>query len=323
MSDAVSVASSSVLEPLMPLVRAGYKSLAGRAAEGLRAWYSGLDQGLRGFIDDKLALLKLPGSSPAPTIYFASGGVVRQRTLSSSSLLEAAVTGATSELSELANDGEVGRISIASFGELFFALDYSVFKRQPNISQSLEIAIGVAVRNYQTVGEGEFVRQLEVASRLGRIEVSEQLQRVDYTEDGKLTSLVFKLTPRVPSVLNIITSLRLLYIAANAVSPKQQNYQDMSQKIAAAATAQGISSDAFSHFLAENSSLQIVAEQLDKVSLHKGVEALINGCEQLSPPLKVVLSLTKILDAVRTGKIALEDKDKPYSDAIGLAELVG
>lgn len=321
---AADTAGSYVFEPLSLLVSAGYKRLAVRAAEEVTRWRSSLSLEAIQIINGKLALLNQPASRPAPKLYVATGGAVQQRILSrSGSLLEDDISAAVNELSALGGTGNVAVISPKSFDRLFFALDYSVFKQQPTIHQSLEIALAVAVSNYQTVGGGEFVKQLEAVRRLGRIKVSEQLQGVDYTEDGKLALLLFKLTFKVPSVLNIVTSLRLLYIAANAVSPKQQNCQDLGKKIAAAATAQGISSEAFNQYFAEDSNLQSVAEHLGKVSLHKGVEALINGCEQLPPPLKVALGLTKILDTVRTGRVALDDSDKPYSDAIGLAEMIG
>ncbi len=321
---AVNVSGSYVLESLSPLVGAGYKRLAARAAEEVERWHSSLSLEAISIMNGKLALLNPPASIHAPKLYVATGGVIQQRTLSGSgSLLEDDISAAVKELSALGDAGNVAAISPKSFDRLFFALDYGVFQRQPTVNQSLEIAMAIAVSNYKAVGGGEFVKQLEVAGRFGGVKVSEQLQGVDYTEDGRLALLVFKLTPKVPSVLNIVTSLRLLYIAANAVLPQQQNYQDLGQRIAAAATAQGIFPDAFSPFLAENSNLQIIAEQLGKVSLHKGVEALINGCEQLPPLLKAVLGLTKALDTVRTGRVALDDSDKPYSDAIGLAELVG
>lgn len=322
-ANVASTATASILEPLTPLVMAGYKSLASRAAAGLSAWYSSLGQERSQLIDSKLVLLKLPGSTPAPMLYVATGGVVQQRVLSSSgSLLEDTVSGAMSELSGLAKGGDVAGVNPAIFERLFSALDYGIFKQQPTTDEAFKIAVSIAVSSYSASERGEeFVRQLDALAKLGGVKFSEHLQGVDYTEEGQLALMIFKLSPKEFSVLNIINSLRLLYAAANAVAPQQKNLHGLGERLVAAAATLGIPDGISEEHLAD-SYLQNVAEALGNVSRHKGVEVIILECKEPLPYLKSVLRLTNVLDTVLTGKRALTDNDKPYSDAVGLAELV-
>lgn len=343
MSDAAGVASASVLEPLMPLVRAGYKSLAGRAAEGLRAWYSAFSPEARALVSGKLALLNLAGAKPVPKLYapsqsstsglrlyVATGGGVQQRTVSAgNSLLEDCVSGALTELSELADGGEVAAISRDSFGMLFFAFDYGTFQQKPTLQRDLEFALGIAISHYRSIGGGKFVEQLAALVKLQRIRISPSHQGFDYTEDGTLSSLTFNIADKASSMLNIVLGIRLLYLAATAVlGQPTANLPELRRKVIEATGGPGLSGNtpAVCSYLVDDSNLQSVSEQLDKVALHKGVEQIIAGSNKSLPELEHVLNvlrLTKLLDTIRTGKVALGDSDKPYSDAIGLAELIG
>ncbi len=338
---AVNISGSYVLEPLMPLVSAGYKSLAARAIKGVEAWYSALSPETHALVSGKLASLNFAAAKPVPklyapsqtsghTLYVAAGGVIQQRTVSAgNSLLEDCVSGALNELSALADSGEVAAMRPDSFSRLFFAFDYGTFKQKPTSQQDLQFALGIAIGHYQSVGGGEFIEQLAALDKLQRIRTSPHQQSVNYAEDGKLSLLIFNITDKAPSVLNIVLSLRLLYLAATAVLGQPTvNLSELGKKAIAAADAQGLSGNIPAAYLAADSNIQLIAEQLDKVGLHKGVEQIIltTGSDDSFADLKHVLNvlrLTKALDTVRTGKFALEDNDKPYSDAVGLAEMVG
>lgn len=314
----------SIPDWLMPLVTAGYKHLASRAAEGVKAWRSVLPSGAVQVINDKLAPRNLPES---PKLYVVTGGETRRGT--SGNLLEEIVSTAIKDLSRLADMGNVALIDPKSFGSLFFALDsYGVFKQQFTVHQCLELAMEIAVSNYRAVGGGEFVRQLEVLQTFGQIMVSDKLRQVaDYTEGGSLTLLVFRLSPKAPSVLNILNSLKLLYTAANVVLKLQQEKFDdaggLRERITnAAAEVYGVPSSVATAYFGNGPEVQGVAAALGQVSLHRGVEALIEGWKELPFPLKRILMVANVLDTVRTGRISLYS-NKPYSDAIGLAEVIG
>lgn len=333
-----------VLEPLAPLVRHGYKSIAARAIKGVNAWHSALTPETRASVSGRLASLNVANTNPAPKLYapgqsptsghmlyVATGGKINQRTVSANnSLLEDCVSAALNELSVLADSGDVAAMSRDSFSRLFFAFDYGTFlKQKPTTQGDLQFALGIAISHYQGVEGSEFIEQLAALVELHKIRISPHQQGFDHTEDGKLSFLTFNITDKAPSLLNVVLSLRLIYLAATAVLGQPiTNLPELRTKVVAAADAQGLSSNIPAAYLADDSNLQSIADLLDKVSLHKGVEQLIltAGSAESFRDLKYVLNvlrLTKLLDTVRTGKFAVEDKDKPYSDAIGLAEIVG
>ncbi len=321
----VSNEENSVLEPLGPLVREGYKALAARAANGLTVWYSSLSPEAREGIDLKLSSISLSEPKPAKTLYVATGGVVQQRNISrSGSLLGDSLSCALKELAALSDKGDVAGISTSDFDRMFFALDYGIVgNKKVGANYAVEVAIGIAVSYYTANGGREFVRQLGTLSKLGCIRISPSMPAVEPAENGKLARLFFLATDSSPFVVNVINGLRLLYIAAAGVLEQpSKDFSGLREKIAAASAAHNISSPALEACLADDSSPQSIAALLDKVSLHRGVEAVISGCSGMRPGLKEIFALAKSLDTVMTGKTALSDKDKPYSDAIGLAELV-
>lgn len=337
--NAANVANTSVLEPLMPLVIAGYESLAARAIRGIEAWYSTLSPESRTHVSGKLASLNLVDTEPASklygqsptsghTLYVVTGNGEQRRTIASG-LLEKVIYTATKELSALVVTGNVAGINLSTLNNLFLSLNYGTFNPQtPTVAQSVQIAVSTAISYYTANGGQEFVQQLYALSKLNQIlivsppvNVSKQL---DYTPDGRLLCIAFRMDNKTPALLNIIFGLRLLYLAASSVlALPSRDGAELREKLSEVAAAHGLSPGITESHVAEDLTLDTIATQLERVSLHKGIEMLIADTPDMPTKWRTLFLLANVLDTIRTGKAALNDSDKPYSDAIGLAELVG
>lgn len=315
----------SIPDGLGPLVEAGYRSLAARAIEGVAAWQSGMDAGICAIAESKLAKLELPGLRPVPHLFVVTGGTEQERIIGSP--LEGIFSSAIKDLSTLAGEGNIAAINPKSFTGLQFALDYCTFQNQPTVNESVRMALAIAVSHYRNAaGGGEFAKQLGIVQKLGGIRIAKTLNSVAYTDDGHLAEITFQVDAHGPVVVNVINSLRLLYRAAKAVLPQQtENPLGISERIAAAASANGIALTASvsGFYSSDENAARGMAALLELVSVHKGVEAIIEGCDEFQsrPRLKEALKLAKVLDTVKTGRVFYND-DKAYSCAIGLAEIV-
>jgi hypothetical protein len=319
----VCIERNSVLEPLAPLVKAGYRALAARALNGINSWNSSISPEHRKNIDEMLSAIILRGEKSAPVIYIPTiGGKDRPRVLSQSgSLLEDSVSSVTGELFVLAETGDVSGINPVRFNRMFFALDYTAFfgMRMPNAEYAVRTACNLAAGYYLANGGQDFANQLKVVAKLGGIRVLPQTPGVDPTDDGRLAVLTFNASDGASAVLNMVIGLRLLYLAANKVLKKPDDYVFGLGKRITADFASSIPES----YLGNDFALQAIGELLDSVSLHSGVENIILGFPGEMPSgLKEALLLGKVLDTVKTGKVALLDNDKPYSDAIGIAEFM-
>ncbi len=313
----------SVLEPLAPLVREGYKALAARALNGLQRWQSSLTSEIRRKVDDGLSSLSLPGMEPATMIYLATVTGLQQRTLPrSGSLLGDYLSRANEQLAALAGSGDAAGINPESFDRLFFALDYSTIKeRKPTKEEALKIAFGMAVSYFATKGMQDFINQLDTVYKLGAMRISPPFQGVECADDGTLAGLTFNLSDGEPSIVNIVMALRLLYLAASDSLPKPADgIAGLRGRITSVAEAKVLSVP--KDYLQDEAKLQGVATLLGDVALHRGVEDILFSCRELPVRLTNALRLGTVLDTVTTGKISIKNGSRPYSDAIGIAELV-
>lgn len=325
-SGLLDVQNFSIPAELGPLVKVGYRSLAARAIEGIAAWQSGLKAGICAIADGKLAKLGLPGFMPAPHMFVVTGGTEQEIVIGKP--LEGIFTSAGKDLSALAESGDIAALNYHSLTGMQFALDYGTFKQQPTVKESLGMVLAIAVSHYSAVGSGEFAGKLEFMQKFRGIRIAQTLNSGAYTDDPddrRLLGITFQVDVHGPVVVNVINGLRVLYRAAMVVLPQQaEEPSAISERIAAAASASGIALPAsVSGFYSnDKNAAKGMAELLGLVSVHKGVEAIIEGCNELHPRLKEALKLAKVLDTVKTGSL-FYNRDRPYSCAIGLAELVG
>lgn len=333
-------AFGSIPDSLMPLVTTGYKALAARAIQGVEAWYSTLSPETRERVSGKLAALDLsgaklalklsaPSSTSGRTLFVAKGGAVEQMTVASG-LLENVVGTATEELSALAATGNVAGINLSALDNLFFSLDYGTFNQQTPLSVewSVQRAVSIAVSYYAANGGQEFVQQLGALSRLNQIKIVQPplhvSKQINYTPDRKLSRITFNVDNKTPALLNITFGLRLLYLAASSVlALPGGDGAELRKKLSEVAAAHGLSPIVVEPYMADELIAKTVAAQLDNVSQHKGVEMLIANTPGMPPKWITQFLLAAVLDTIMTGKTALIERDKPYSYAIGLAELVG